>query len=200
MEIKWWDKLKTHHDLIIWHWKCNQHCMSCIYFICKQSVNENWDWFLDTMCQGNFNRYTKNGNKHICLHLLSYIMQVDVRNNHLYIHLTAYLQLPWEEILLADPMYLLTTPHAHTYTVLSAAYSGLALRMCPAERLSQVTGNGTHWGRQTCPLPTIRCSARVKISSLATKEHWESMKEVLKCPIYCHIYRYNTHTQININR
>lgn len=145
MEIKWWDKLNTHHDLIIWHWKCNQHCMSCIYFICKQNVNENWDWFLDTMCQGNFNRYTKNGNKHICLHLLSYIMQVDVvRNNHLYIHLTAYLQLLWEEILLADPMYLLTTPHAHTYTVLSAAYSGLALRMRPAERLSQVTGNGTH--------------------------------------------------------
>ena len=145
VEIKWWDKLNTHHDLISWHWKCNQHCMSCIYFICKQNVNENWDWFLDTMCQGNFNRYTKNGNKHICLHLLSYIMQVDVvRNNHLYIHLTAYLQLLWEEILLADPMYLLTTPHAHTYTVLSAAYSGLALRMRPAERLSQVTGNGTH--------------------------------------------------------
>lgn len=37
----------------------------------------------------------KNGNKHICLHLLSYVMQVDiVRNNHLYIHLTADLQIP----------------------------------------------------------------------------------------------------------
>ena len=37
----------------------------------------------------------KNGNKRICLHPLSYIMQVDVvRNNHLYIHLTADLQIP----------------------------------------------------------------------------------------------------------
>lgn len=52
----------------------------------------------------DFNRYTKNRNTHICLPLLSYIMQVDAaRNSHLCTHLTADLQTSREDILLMNP-------------------------------------------------------------------------------------------------
>lgn len=64
----------------------------------------------------NFNRYTKNGNKHIYLHLLTYTTQVHaVKNSHLYVHQTADLQIPWGDILLAEPTCLLTDPpNLHT--------------------------------------------------------------------------------------
>lgn len=134
----------------------------------------------------NFNRYTKNGNKHIYLHLLTYTTQVHaVKNSHLYVHQTADLQIPWGDILLAEATCLLTDPPTYTHRVLSDAQSRITLGMCPADRLSQVPGNGTHWGKQRWLLPTTRSSGQAKISSLATKEQWESMKDVQKCHVYC---------------